>query len=106
MTRRYSVVWTPTALKMLASLVDRRVITKLIERAEALAEDPEHQGHPLWDVLKGYRSVRVLGQRYRIIYKVQAREILVVIVGAGLRKEGDRGDIYAQLHKLFGKPKG
>ncbi|MDJ0589387.1 MAG: hypothetical protein QNJ72_05225 [Pleurocapsa sp. MO_226.B13] len=56
---------------------------------------PEKQGKALSGKLKGYRSVRALGQRYRIVYRVERSTITVLIVGAGIRKEGIKKDIYA-----------
>ncbi|MEH2322803.1 MAG: type II toxin-antitoxin system RelE/ParE family toxin [Nostoc sp.] len=55
----------------------------------------------IWKSLKGYRSVRAVGQRYRIIYKVELEKVVVLVVGVGLRKEGDKGDIYTLLQKLL-----
>ncbi|MEH2401584.1 hypothetical protein [Nostoc sp.] len=59
------------------------------------------EGKPLVDKLKGYRSVRAVGQRYRIIYKVKLEKVVVLVVGVGLRKEGDKGDIYPLLQRLL-----
>ncbi len=59
------------------------------------------QGKALVGRLKGYRSIRALGQRYRIVYRVDKSKIIVVIVGAGIRKEGDKKDIYRILNKFY-----
>ncbi|MEM7600298.1 MAG: type II toxin-antitoxin system RelE/ParE family toxin, partial [Verrucomicrobiota bacterium] len=37
--------------------------------------------------LSGYRSVRAVGQRYRIVYQVQANKVLVTVISIGRRKE-------------------
>ena len=37
----------------------------------------------------------------RIIYKVEVDKVLVLVVGVGLPKEGDKGDIYALIEKLL-----
>lgn len=76
---------------------DRRVRRLLLDRAEALAHDPVRQGKPLRDALRGYHSVRGAGQRYRVVYRVDEARRLVTVVGIGLRREGDRRDVYAQL---------
>ncbi|MGH8058440.1 MAG: type II toxin-antitoxin system RelE family toxin [Candidatus Entotheonellia bacterium] len=68
---------------------------------EALARDPEQQGKPLLGELQSLRSVRVVGQRYRILYRVDRGKVLVLVVAMGLRKEGDRRDIYALAKKLL-----
>lgn len=50
--------------------------------------------------LMGFRSLRTVGQRYRIIYRVDRNRVLVIVVAVGLRKEGDRNDIYRLAQKL------
>jgi mRNA interferase RelE/StbE len=51
--------------------------------------------------LTGYRSLRAVGQRYRIIYQVQEERIIVVVVAVGLRKHGSGKDIYQLAKKLL-----
>jgi mRNA interferase RelE/StbE len=50
--------------------------------------------------LAGFRSVRAVGQKYRIVYLVQRQEVVVVVVAVGRRKHGDAVDIYALAQKL------
>jgi mRNA interferase RelE/StbE len=90
----------PAAQDMVLKISDRRIQEKLLERMAALAADPELQGKPLGDDLAGYRSVRAVGQRNRIIYRVE-RSTVVVMVVAGIRKEGSREDIYRVASKLI-----
>lgn len=97
----YEIELTPLALEMLANVKDRRQQQALSDRIEQLKTDPEKQGKPLVEKLKGYRSVRAVGQRYRIIYKVELDKVVVLVVGIGLRKEGDRGDIYTVMQRLL-----
>jgi len=97
----YRVDILPPAQKMVLSIGDRRIQEKLLERMTALANDPELQGKPLGDDLAGYRSVRALGQRYRIIYRVERSIVTVIVVAAGIRKEGSREDIYRVAQKLI-----
>jgi mRNA interferase RelE/StbE len=97
----YAIELTPVALEMLAGVKDQRQQQALSDRIDKLKTDPEKQGKPLVDKLKGYRSVWVVGQRYRIIYKVELEKVVVLVVGVGLRKEGDKGDIYALMQKLL-----
>ncbi|PYM07243.1 MAG: plasmid stabilization protein [Candidatus Rokuibacteriota bacterium] len=56
---------------------------------------------PLTNVLAGFRSVRAVGQRYRIIYRVERKEVVVSIVAVAKRKEGDKGDVYALAKRLL-----
>ena len=62
--------------------------------------EPEKQGKPMSDALTGFRSVRAVGQRYRVIYQVQEKAVVVLVVTLGLRKEGDKQDVYAVAESL------
>jgi mRNA interferase RelE/StbE len=97
----YSIRIAPAALKMLEDISDRRVRSKLIETIDRLAEEPDKQGKPLGGELSGYRSLRAVGQRYRIIYRVEGDLIIVFIVAIGLRKERSKSDIYNLAKKLL-----
>lgn len=97
----YQVDILPAAQEMVLDIADRRIQEKLLERMTALANDPELQGKPLGDDLAGYRSVRAVGQRYWIIYRVERSIVTVVVVAAGIRKEGSREDIYRVAEKLI-----
>ena len=97
----YRVDILPAAQDMVLKIADRRIQEKLLERMTALAGDPELQGKPLGDDLAGYRSVRAVGQRYRIIYRVERSAVVVVVVAAGIRKEGSREDVYRVAAKLI-----
>ena len=50
--------------------------------------------------LSGYRTIRAVGQRYRIIYKVENEKVTVLVVALGIRKEGDKKDVYEQAKRL------
>ena len=90
----------PTALKMLKEIGDCRIQTKIGQVIDGLAHDPEQKGKPLWDELSGLRSIRAVGQRYRIVYKVDRGIVTVFVVSVGIRKEGDRSDVYRLAQKL------
>lgn len=100
---RYRIQLTPLALEMLAAVKDRREQEKLSERIDQLKVEPEKQGKALVDSLSEFRSVRAVGQRYRIVYKVEQAKVLVLVVGIGRRKDGDKKDIYTLLEKLLGE---
>jgi mRNA interferase RelE/StbE len=97
----YAIKWTETALKLAAAVPDPRIKCLITQRVDQLAETPEQQGQPLVGELAGFRSVRAVGQRYRIIYRVVRREVVVIIVGVGRRKHGDTSDIYELARKLL-----
>jgi len=94
MTQVHKVEFTPKALEMLAAVPDRRERELLLERVEALATDPELQGKALLGELRGHRSVRAVGQRYRIVYRVVRGEVLVLVIGMGRRQAGNKRDVY------------
>ncbi len=97
--QEYVIELTPLALEMLENIKDRRHLEGLNKRIEQLKLDPEKQGKALKNILKGYRSIRAVSQRYRIIYTIEQEKVLVLIVGIGLRKEGNRSDIYATIQR-------
>ena len=98
---RYTIVLTPTAQAMLGEISDRRIREKIRQTIDRLITDPEKQGKPLLGPYLGYRSLRAAGQRYRIVYRVERDRVMVIVIGIGLRKEGDKADIYRRLQKLI-----
>jgi mRNA interferase RelE/StbE len=97
----FQIEITPTALGMINKVQDRRIRAKIIETIDGLAENPEKKGKPLTAELDGYHSVRAAGQRYRIIYRIDNEKIIVLVVAAGIRREGDRKDIFELAKKLI-----
>jgi mRNA interferase RelE/StbE len=99
-TPGYEVLWTATAFEMLAAVADRRIRQQLFETSKRLQGDPEKQGKPLRENLMGFRSLRLVGQRYRLIYSVDPDDRVVHVVAAGLRREEARDDVYALAQKI------
>ncbi len=99
--RAFAITWTETALKLVEAIPDQRIRRLVSQRADQLAKSPEQQGKPLIGELAGFRSVRAVGQRYRIVYRVERREVVVLIVAVGRRRSGNRGDIYELAKKLL-----
>jgi mRNA interferase RelE/StbE len=97
----FQVEITPTALSMINRVQNRRIRAKIIETIDGLAEEPEKKGKPLISELDGYHSVRAVGQRYRIIYRIDKEKVIVLVVAADIRREGDRKDIYELAKKLI-----
>ena len=97
----YRIVIEPVALKALADISDRRVQGKIRDRIDGLAHEPEQQGKSLTGELIGYRSLRAVGQRYRIIFRVDGGRVMVLVLALGMRKEGDREDMYVLAKKLL-----
>ena len=97
----YEIEITPLGIELLAKIKDRGEQTGLKQRINKLKLEPDKQGKALSGKLKGYRSVRALGQRYRIVYKVDRAKVTVIVVAASIRKDGSKKDIYAILNKFF-----
>jgi mRNA interferase RelE/StbE len=98
---KWQILLTPTALKLLSDISDRRIREKIGVVIERLIEYPEKQGKALLGELAGYRSIRAVRQRYRIIYQIRGNDIVVVIVAVGIRRDGAKDDIYNLAKKLF-----
>lgn len=97
---KYSVTIAPAALKMIKAISDRRIRKKLMECIDGLVCEPEKKGKPLWGELSNLRSIRAVGQRYRIIYCVKHQKIEVIVIAVGIRKEGEAVDVYRLLKRL------
>lgn len=98
---KFTIVLSELAQAMLNSVTDRRERAKLVEKIDGLAEEPEKQGKPLVAELAGFRSVRAVGQRYRIVYQVKEQQVTVHVVAVGRRQAGSKRDIYALARKLL-----
>ncbi len=99
---KYTVRISNEALKQLKDITDRRIRQEIFNHIEVLANNPGEQGKPLKNELAGLRSIRVANQRFRVIYEVQKDLVIVVVVAVGLRKEGDKADIYRKAALLIG----
>jgi mRNA interferase RelE/StbE len=84
---------------MLQEIGDRRTRQIISDRISQLADGPEKRGQALIGPLMGYRSLRAAGQRFRIIYRIQQEQVIVYVV-VGIRREGDKSDIYALAQRL------
>lgn len=97
---KWRIKLTIPALRQLEAIKDTRIRESIGRRINVLGNDPEKQGKPLAEELAGYRSIRAVGQRYRILYKLEVEEVVVLVVTVGLRKESDKADVYALAKKL------
>lgn len=96
----WTVRVTATCASMLREISDDRIRRKLVETIGELRSDPGLKGKALLGELAGFRSIRAVGQRYRILYQVERHDVVVYVVAAGIRKEGDRSDIYRLAQRL------
>jgi mRNA interferase RelE/StbE len=96
----WTVYFTDEAEKMLLRIEDRRIRKLIKARAVRLGVSPDMQGKPLGGELSGLRSVRAVGQRYRIIYELFPEAGEVWVVTLGIRKAGSRVDAYELAKRL------
>jgi len=96
----YKIVITETAFEQLKS-IEPRIRKQIQNKIEILKNDPGKRGKSLRGLLSEYRSIRAAGQRYRIIYKIEKENIIVIVVALGIRKDGDKKDIYTLMKKLI-----
>ena len=97
---RYRILITETCLSLINKLSDKKIQRTILDRIEQLSEEPDKQGKNLVQDLAGFRSVHAAG-RYRIIYKIDKKTVIVYVLTAGIRKEGDKKDIYKIAKKLL-----
>ena len=107
--KRVTIQWTDVAKNGLARLpkkVRRGVLDKANELREA--DDPSTAHKPLTGPLRGYN--RICYSRYRAIYKAKEDHlpsgdvlihVKILFVAVGIRKEGDKEDIYRFAKKLI-----
>jgi mRNA interferase RelE/StbE len=105
---RVLIQWTETAKQGLASL-PKKVRRGLLDKANELrrVSDPASVHKPLIGPLAGLHTIKYA--RYRAIYKVEKTKlpggqvqerIVVMFVAAGIRKEGDKSDVYRLATRL------
>lgn len=99
----YRILLTNTAFNSIKKIKEKRISGQIKKRIEGLKENPDLQGKALLGELKGFRSIHVSDERYRIIYKIENEEVMVYIIAIGIRKQGDKHDIYSLLKKLIDK---
>ncbi|MFH1609103.1 MAG: type II toxin-antitoxin system RelE/ParE family toxin [Candidatus Bipolaricaulota bacterium] len=95
----FEISFTTVARAMFAEIVasDKRGARTISQHIAALAQNPQRQGKLLAGELAGFRSMRT--GRYRVVYFVG--EHTVVVLAVGIRKAGDRKDIYALAKRLL-----
>lgn len=96
MAPEYRVVVTPEGEKLLKALDP--AVFQIIEKTVSKLKNSPELGKPLTGDLMGLLSWKV--SRYRVVYSLDEKKRTLVIVGAGLRKEGDKKDVYRLLRRL------
>ncbi|MGD9730430.1 MAG: type II toxin-antitoxin system RelE/ParE family toxin [Nitrospiraceae bacterium] len=88
----YQVRFTPAADRQLRNL-DRQFQTQVFRRIEKLADDPRPPGV---EKLEGEETIyRVRTGNYRILYTINDKALVVLVI-----RVGDRKEVYRQLPRL------
>src|SRR5436309_2068728 len=102
------VAWTESAGDSLREIGSRTLQKKIRDKVESLraSGQPELLGKPLDDEMQGL--YRISYGQYRIIYRVvrdsrnpDVIRIVIRVILAGIRKEGDKRDIYERLRRML-----
>ena len=97
---KYRILITDTCLRLIGKIPDKKIQRSILDRIQKLSDEQEKQGKKLVKDLSGFLSVHAAG-RYRIIYKIDKRTVIIYVLAAGIRKEGDKKDIYKIAKKLL-----
>ena len=97
---KYEILIADICLALIEKIPDKRIQRAILNRIEGLSDEPDKQGKMLVKELSGFRSIHAAG-RYRIIYKVDKRTVIIYILAVGIRKQGDKKDIYKITRKLL-----
>ena len=97
---KYKILITDTCLTLIRRIRDKKIQRTILDRIQKLSDEPDKQGKKLVKDLSGFRSVHAAG-RYKIIYKIDKQMVIIYVLAAGIRKEGDKKDIYEIARKLL-----
>lgn len=86
---KYSLRIKKSAIKDLGAVATKADRRRIIKRIQSLADDPRPRGS---QKLSGYERYRVRQGRYRILYRIEDRELIVYVI-----RIGDRKNIYRVL---------
>lgn len=82
-------------------LKNPKIQKTILSRIKELPRDPINLSYPLTAELAGLRATRAFGQRYRVIFSLEESNAKIVLLLVGIRKDGDKLDIYQLATKLL-----
>jgi mRNA interferase RelE/StbE len=85
---RYSILIKPSAVKEIEAIPLKKDRRRIVERIGDLAENPRPPG---CEKLSGQDKYRLRQGRYRILYSIEDKDLLVYVVKVAHRK-----DVYRQ----------
>lgn len=101
MPRRYKIEIAPTGYRSLAGIKNKKTIGEIAKVIDGLAQAPGEQGKALLGPLEGVKSVRAARERFRVLYREDARKRVVSVLLIGERAPGQDADVYALAQKLL-----
>lgn len=81
---RYRLLIKPSAVKDIEAIPSKRDRQRVVERISKLAENPRPLGG---EKISGQDKYRVRQGRYRILYSIDDRNLIVQVVKVGPRKD-------------------
>lgn len=84
--QEYDLLIKPSAVKEIESISSKRDRQRIVSSIARLAENPRPAG---CEKLSGREKYRIRKGRYRIVYSIADKELVVFVV-----KAGHRGDVY------------
>ena len=91
----YEIRIGATARKEMRALGPAAAAEIVVAVDQKLRRHPAQRGAPLSGELAGYR--RLMVRRWRVVYVVEERRVLVLVLAVGKRAAGDLENIYDRL---------
>jgi len=85
--QRYEILIKPSAVKEIESIGSKRDRQRIVSCISKLSFDPRPAG---CEKLSGQEKYRIRKGRYRIVYSIADKELIVFVVKVGHRKDAYR----------------
>ena len=86
-------------LRRIGKKYGKKTYETIRDLIRGLEFDPEKQGEPLQGILRGLYSLHY--SRFRLIYRIDKEEFVVLVVAGGYHKEDSRTDIYKLIERAL-----
>lgn len=86
-------------LRLIKKTYGRRTYETLRDLIIDLEFEPEKKGEPLTGRLKGLYSRHY--SRFRIIFRIERPNFLVIVIGSGFHRSDSRSDIYKAIERML-----
>ncbi len=97
----YRIAITPEGHRALRALKDRKVRGEVAKAIDQLACSPRTLGKALEQELEGYRSMKAVRNRIRVLYRIDPLREVVTVIWVGERKPGREDDVYVVAKRLL-----